>query len=180
MTHECGGAVSSTSATMNKSNSQHRRGRGGGCGTRQGRSSGGDGGGGAGGGFSSLSPPPARSLQTTVAVGQGDGAGQDGVVFGESAGALIDGRVSYGAKQSASFDRHGFILLPRFLSRQGLAYLRDRVDAIYREKAPSVDGEWITNLHQLLPPEDNWMWALATHPTILKMVELRYHSDMHT
>jgi hypothetical protein len=35
--------------------------------------------------------------------------------------ALIDGRVRYGVSQRASFDRHGFILLPRFLSRQGLA-----------------------------------------------------------
>jgi hypothetical protein len=34
---------------------------------------------------------------------------------------LIDGRVKYGVSQRASFDRHGFILLPRFLSRQGLA-----------------------------------------------------------
>jgi len=37
--------------------------------------------------------------------------------------ALIDGRVTYGLKQRQSFDRNGFILLPRFLSQQGLLTL---------------------------------------------------------
>ena len=86
------------------------------------------------------------------------------------------------------------------------------MDSIYKEKASCVDGEWITNIHQVrvrvcdmcaicmrascvcvracvhaqgrgwfhvffyylqvLPSEGNWMWALATHPIILKMVEL--------
>ena len=90
---------------------------------------------------------------------------------------LVDSRVRYGAPQKDRFDRDGFILLPRFLSQEGLAHLRERVDAIYREKAPGVDGEWITNLHQLLPPEDNWMWALATHPVVIRMVELSLGPD---
>ena len=100
--------------------------------------------------------------------------------------SLVDARVRFGSKQQALFDRRGFILVPRLLSRHGLAYLRGRVDEIYREKAAGVDGEWITNVHQLLPQHDNWMWALATHPVILKMVELSlgpgaqiYASQLH-
>jgi hypothetical protein len=100
--------------------------------------------------------------------------------------SLVDARVRFGSKQQALFDRRGFILVPRLLSRHGLAYLRGRVDEIYRDKAAGVDGEWITNVHQLLPQHDNWMWALATHPVILKMVELSlgpgaqiYASQLH-
>ena len=99
---------------------------------------------------------------------------------------LVDARVRFGARQQAVFDRRGFVVLPRLLSRRGLAYLRERVDEIYREKAAGVDGEWITNVHQLLPPHANWMWALATHPVIVKMVELSlgpgaqiYASQLH-
>ena len=84
---------------------------------------------------------------------------------------LIDGRVRFGREQRSTFAKDGFVMLPRFLSQRGLAYLRARVDSIYAEKAPFVDGEWITNIHQLLPMDDNWMWALATHPVVLEMVE---------
>ena len=36
-----------------------------------------------------------------------------------------------------------------YAHKAGLTYLRERVDAIYKEKAPDVDGEWLTNLHQV-------------------------------
>jgi hypothetical protein len=44
---------------------------------------------------------------------------------------LVDGRARFGAPQQEAFDRDGFVLLPRFLSRAGLAQLRGKVDAIY-------------------------------------------------
>ena len=104
----------------------------------------------------------------------------------DPAAGLVDGRARFGAPQQEAFDRDGFVLLPRFLSRAGLAHLRGKVDAIYAEKAADIDGEWITNLHQLLPQEDNWVWTLATHPVVVGMVELSlgpgaqiYASQLH-
>jgi hypothetical protein len=84
---------------------------------------------------------------------------------------LLDGRVRCGLEQERAFGRHGFVLFPRLLSQPGVAHLRQRVDDIYEQKAASVDGEWITNLHQVLAEDDNWMWGLATHPVIIRMVE---------
>ncbi len=48
--------------------------------------------------------------------------------------------------------------------------VRHRVDAVYAEKHESVHDEWVMSLHQLLPPEDNWMWTLATQPRLLDLV----------
>jgi hypothetical protein len=56
--------------------------------------------------------------------------------------------------------------------------LREKVDAIYREKDPSVDGEWILNLHQILPEDDNWMWSIATNEFVVQMLERMLGPDV--
>ena len=65
--------------------------------------------------------------------------------------------------------------------------LRQKVDMIYTNKAERIDGEWILNLHQQLPPSDNWMWELATSPPIVAMLRAQigpnivlYCSQLHT
>eukprot|EP00750_Incisomonas_marina_P002653 INCI12537.1.p1 GENE.INCI12537.1~~INCI12537.1.p1 ORF type:complete len:282 (+),score=37.47 INCI12537.1:34-879(+) len=70
-----------------------------------------------------------------------------------------------------TLQRDGFVVFRQFLSSQSLRSLRRHVDDVYRNKSPGVDGEWILNLHQQLPRESNWMWALATAPFIVKLLQ---------
>lgn len=84
---------------------------------------------------------------------------------------LVDKRVCFdGAKQKLFF-KAGYILLHKMLTQEGLSFLREKVDEIYQEKHPAVDGEWILNIHQVLPKEANWMWSLATDPFIVQMLD---------
>ena len=34
-----------------------------------------------------------------------------------------------------------------------------------------IDDEWILNIHQTLPVEENWMWALATNQIVVEILE---------
>jgi hypothetical protein len=45
------------------------------------------------------------------------------------------------------------------------------VDTIYQEKDPSVDGEWILNIHLLLPVHENWIWTIATSELVISAME---------
>ena len=90
---------------------------------------------------------------------------------GMNKAGVVNDRIRYGASQKRQFEENGFILFPNFLTKQGLKKIRKKVDAIYSEKDPKIDGEWILNVHQLLPEDDNWMWEIATNPTLVGILE---------
>lgn len=47
---------------------------------------------------------------------------------------LVDGRIRFEGADQREFDKEGYVLLPRLLSRRGLQYLRQRVDLIHQGK----------------------------------------------
>lgn len=42
---------------------------------------------------------------------------------------------------------------------------------MYATKDADVHDEWVMEVHQLLPKASNWMWAVATSPALLDLVE---------
>ncbi len=79
--------------------------------------------------------------------------------------------IRYGAEEHASFEREGYCICPSFLTPEGLAYLQSRADYVWRNKSKLTQEAWLMNLHQVLPCDDNWMWRLGTHPTVLGIVQ---------
>ena len=63
----------------------------------------------------------------------------------------------------------GFAIWQRFLTAPALAFLRREVDVVLRAKHPSVDSEWIQNIHQ--HPEGAWMWRLASCPGLVQAAQ---------
>lgn len=47
---------------------------------------------------------------------------------------LVDSRIRFEDADQRDFDKEGYVLLPRLLSRRGLQYLRQRVDLIHQGK----------------------------------------------
>ena len=74
-------------------------------------------------------------------------------------------------RASAALNRDGYAVIPQFLASQTLRALRAEVDAVYRAKAPSIDGEWVLNLHQQLGAGGGWVWALASSPFVVKLLQ---------
>ena len=42
---------------------------------------------------------------------------------------------------------------------------------VYEDKDPTIDGEWILNLHQILPENENWIWDIATSEIVICIME---------
>ena len=84
---------------------------------------------------------------------------------------IVSPDFQYGATQHAQFSQDGYCICPNFLTPIGLRYLQSRADHIWRNKSPFTQEAWLMNLHQVLPRDDNWMWELATHPTVLNVIE---------
>jgi hypothetical protein len=64
-----------------------------------------------------------------------------------------------------------------FLTRPGLLFLRRAADEVLAAKHPSVENEWVLQLHEHLP-RGNWMWALATHPALVRLATDQLGADV--
>eukprot|EP00050_Salpingoeca_kvevrii_P009545 m.309508 g.309508 ORF g.309508 m.309508 type:complete len:293 (-) comp23180_c0_seq1:87-965(-) len=78
---------------------------------------------------------------------------------------------AYSEADHAVFEQEGYWTSKNFLTPEALAFLRDRVDGVLRDMCIHVDLEWVMSPHQFLPARDNWLWALATQPAVLDLVE---------
>ena len=77
----------------------------------------------------------------------------------------------------SSFARDGFAQMGPFLTRPGLLFLRRAADEVLAAKHPSVENEWVLQLHEHLP-RGNWMWALATHPALVRLATDQLGADV--
>lgn len=88
-----------------------------------------------------------------------------------AASVELESSVGYSASDAAAFSDRGYHTWPAFLTPASAAALRDKVDAVWAQATDhGIDTEWIMNLHQSLPADDNWMWELATHPVVLAIM----------
>eukprot|EP01126_Amoeba_proteus_P064912 TRINITY_DN9142_c0_g1_i1.p1 TRINITY_DN9142_c0_g1~~TRINITY_DN9142_c0_g1_i1.p1 ORF type:complete len:280 (+),score=61.00 TRINITY_DN9142_c0_g1_i1:219-1058(+) len=86
------------------------------------------------------------------------------------------GDFEYGINEHTQFEKEGYCFVLNFLSETGLEFLRERVDWLWNHLGKDwheEEKEWLMNLHQQLPDDDNWLWDLATHPKLLSI--LRQH-----
>ena len=65
-----------------------------------------------------------------------------------------------------AFRRDGCVQLGPCLTRQGLAFIREQASLILRDRHPSVESEWVLQLHENLDAE-NWMWKLASNEKLV-------------
>ncbi len=80
---------------------------------------------------------------------------------------------AFGAYELASWRARGFVTWQRFLGHACLRDLRAKCDAVVAARHPSLESEWVQNIHQLLGPlgsPGNWMWRLASAPAIVHAV----------
>ena len=85
--------------------------------------------------------------------------------------SLLAESFEFSAADEDAYEKHGFVCWQALLSNDGLTTLRQACDAVLVECDARADKEWIMNLHQLLPPGNNWMWALANEPKIVSAVQ---------
>lgn len=95
-------------------------------------------------------------------------------------GSLVSPAFSYTASHHASFSTRGFVTFPRFLRADALVALRSAADRVYQAAAMkgNIDGEWIEQLHQTLPAHNNWVWGIASDPSVLAMMRTHLGPDL--
>ena len=77
-----------------------------------------------------------------------------------------------------------FILLDIVMRRSSgvdaLVALRSAADRVYQAAAMkgNIDGEWIEQLHQTLPAHNNWVWGIASDPSVLAMMRTHLGPDL--
>jgi len=84
---------------------------------------------------------------------------------------LVAETFEYTSEHHRNFSENGFVIADGLLSPEGLQYLRREIDEVNGSLSDECHKEWVMSLHQVLPPQANWMWALATHCKILDMLE---------
>jgi hypothetical protein len=73
----------------------------------------------------------------------------------------------YTAEQRAQFEREGYLIFPRFLSPEGLAYCQRECDTLLQRRHPDQAPEMIISAHV----QERWLFELACEPALLDIVE---------
>ena len=86
---------------------------------------------------------------------------------------LIDSRFRHNRRMLSRFNEAGFVTFTPFLTAAATSAIAADISAIYTAACVQgkLDSEWIEQLHQSLPPERNWVWALASHPKVVAMMQ---------
>lgn len=90
---------------------------------------------------------------------------------GSSQKSFISDSFEFTCADEREYAENGFVCWQRFLSAEGLRRLQHECSQVLAECDARVDREWILNLHQLLPPDNNWVWALANEPKLVAAVQ---------
>lgn len=77
----------------------------------------------------------------------------------------------------ASIEHDGFVCLPDLLTADYRQYLAERIDAVFLHLSPDCSPCWVMNVHQQLPATANWLWRLATDPSLLGFVQRALGTD---
>jgi ectoine hydroxylase-related dioxygenase (phytanoyl-CoA dioxygenase family) len=81
---------------------------------------------------------------------------------------VVDPSFRYTEEHHAQYDKHGYCIVGKLLSDEGLAACQLEVDTMIREKKrPDLPADSIISAHQ----QERWLFELATAPALLDMIE---------
>jgi ectoine hydroxylase-related dioxygenase (phytanoyl-CoA dioxygenase family) len=87
--------------------------------------------------------------------------------------SLVDEDFQYTELDHASFEREGYHVFGKCLSKEGLKIAQNRVGAMIDSLSPNVSSEWIMNTHQL---GEDWIMRFASDQKVLQFVRRQFKS----
>src|SRR5687767_2728134 len=81
---------------------------------------------------------------------------------------VVDPSFKYTEEHHSHYEKHGYCIVGKLLSDDGLAKCQQEVDTMIREKKqPDLPADRIISAHQ----QERWLFNLATEPALLDMIE---------
>jgi ectoine hydroxylase-related dioxygenase (phytanoyl-CoA dioxygenase family) len=93
----------------------------------------------------------------------------------EGSPTLLDDAFHYGQEEQAHYETEGYTIFENFLRAEGLAACQENLDRMIAATPADRDPAEMISTHQL---GESWVWALATEPKLLDLVERHIGPDI--